>query len=331
MSRTTEQEHAGAGSTETGPAQVAPPPFAWRQFLAITIGALAVFVGFRWLPTGTNLNHMDFRVDAKAGRAIEFCDPANPQFIPVVTVKSPVTVTLATAGPAQAGRELKAVLTLKTASGKPVAPEDLLITHTRRLHLLVVDPTLDDYQHLHPEATRVPGEWVCTFTPRRAGTYRVFADFTPAATGRGLYAGVDLEVAADPASDGARPAPTSPPLANAEVEHRGFRFGLAAAPTPARAAQPIDLRFSVRATDGGEVRLGEVMGAYAHLVAFDAARTGFAHLHPVEEEPGRGPDPREPVLRFRLTIPQAGRYTIWAQVNLRGQEEFVPFGLEVRE
>ena len=39
----------------------------------ITIAAVAIFFGLRFLPTGTNLSHMDFRVDPKAGNVIEFC------------------------------------------------------------------------------------------------------------------------------------------------------------------------------------------------------------------------------------------------------------------
>ena len=48
--------------------------------------------------------------------------------------------------------------------------------------LLAVNERLDDYQHLHPEPGRRPGEWRFAFTPRGAGDYRFFADFTPAAT-----------------------------------------------------------------------------------------------------------------------------------------------------
>ena len=95
-----------------------------RQIVLITVGALALFAVFRWLPTGTNLSHMDFR--ATGTNSIEFCDPLNPQFIPVVAVKSPVTMTLVradgTVTPPTPGQETRFVLTLKTASGKPIAP-----------------------------------------------------------------------------------------------------------------------------------------------------------------------------------------------------------------
>src|SRR5205085_7555405 len=115
------------------------------------------------------------------------------------------------------------VRTLRTASGKPVAPADLLVAHTRKLHLLIVDPALNDYQHVHPEPAKTLGEWAFAFTPHAGGTYRVFADFTPAATGRGLYASADLIVGSSLDEDRGR-RQASPLLR--EVERDGFRFTL---------------------------------------------------------------------------------------------------------
>lgn len=306
-----------------------------RQLSLITMGAIAIFVGLRLLPTGTNLSHMDFRVDPKAGNVIEFCDPLNPQFIPVVAARSPVTMSIATAEPATAGREVRAVITLKTGSGKPVTPADLLVTHTRALHLLIVDPSLADYQHVHPTPKRTDGEWAFSFQPRAGGAYRVFADFTPAATGRGLYASVDLNIAGEalganpsPKVGGGQKAESIENLAKSSVEREGVWFTLST-DRPVRAGQPIDLRFSMSRPEGGSISLEPVMGAFAHLVAFDEARSGFAHLHPAEADLLKTPDAKNPVLNFKLTIPRAGRYVVWAQVNLGGRETFVPFELAV--
>ena len=100
---------------------------------------------------------------------------------------------------------------------------------------------------------------------------------------------------------------------------------------PMRERQPADLRLTIARTDGGAVLLEPVMGAFAHLVAFDEARSGFAHLHPVEADLTKRPDAMRPALNFKITIPRAGRYVIWAQVNLGGRELFVPFWFEVTE
>ena len=61
-----------------------------RQVVVLTLAAVAVFSFFRWLPTGTNLSHGDFRLDGD--NVLEFCDPAAPQFLPVTTARSPVTL-----------------------------------------------------------------------------------------------------------------------------------------------------------------------------------------------------------------------------------------------
>lgn len=289
-----------------------------RQIAWITAGALAVFVILRLLPTGTNLSHMDFRVDAK--NSIEFCDPLNPQFIPVVAMSSPVTMRLVTETPPAVGREARCTVVLRTASGKPIAPEDLVVAHTKKLHLLIVDPTLKDYQHVHPEPGG-KGEWNFTFTPALAGVYRVFADFTPTATGRGLYASADLAVGGGGGDHLAPPKTT---------ERDGYRFSLTPGNPVLRATVPIDLVFRVERPDGGDVPLQPVMGAFAHLVAFDQPRSGFAHLHPLEIDLAKPPDAKHPALNFKVTIPKPGRYVIWAQVNLGGHEAFVPFWFDVQ-
>jgi hypothetical protein len=291
------------------------------QIILITAGALALYLVVRLLPTGTNLNHMDFRMEGKGG--LEFCDPANPQFIPVVAVRSPVIVTLQPDREPARDQELTITLKLATASGKPVAPADLLVAHTRKLHLLMVDPTLNDYQHVHPEPGRRAGEWVFTLTPRRAGLYRVFADFTPAATQRGLYASADFTVPGTVATVVREP--------NTTAQVAGYRFELEL-PAQFSAGKVADLRFRIE-SQGREklpVPLQPVMGAFAHLVAFDEARSGFAHLHPNETDLSKPPEALRPELNFKITIPSPGRYVIWAQVNLAGSELFVPFWADVK-
>ncbi len=296
---------------------------AQRRTLALlTGGALGLYIFLRWLPTGTNLNHMDFRVTGQ--NALEFCDPANPQFIPVIAAKSPVTLALVSDTPPARGKEARFTLTLRTFSGKPIAPEDLLVAHTRKLHLLIADPTLSDYQHVHPEPGRRAGEWKFKLTPERAGQYRVFADFTPVATQRGLYASADFDVPGDVANVSRAP--------NRDYQIYDLRFELRG-PNLIQAGKSTDLALHIEraGSEKKPVPLQPVMGAFAHLVAFDEPRTGFAHLHPQETDLSKPPDALRPELHFKVTIPRAGRYVIWAQVNLGldGSDTFVPFWIDV--
>lgn len=312
----------------------------WRGAVWITLAAVALYAGFRVLPTGTNLHHMDFQVSG--ANALEMCDPSNPQFIPVVAARSPVRLDLRAADgvAAEVGRESAFVLTLTTSAGKAIGPVDLATVHTRKLHLLVIDPTLTDYQHLHPEPGEKSGEWVFRHTPTRTGVYRVFADFTPVATGRGLYSFADYTVgvgAAEAGREGESVKVTQTEKftrMGEEAETGPWRFKLTTQDgAPVRAGVPSTLIFAGREVAGGVVPMAIVMDAYAHLVAFDPERSGFAHLHPRGEKPGdyavAAPDAREPKLWFDLTIPKAGDYVVWAQVNLEGGERFLPFVLNV--
>jgi hypothetical protein len=294
----------------------------WRQAAVITAAATILFAVVRRLPTGTNLSHMDFRV--QGSNVIEFCDPANPQFLPVVAVRSPVSLAVSTAGAPVAGSEAEARLVLTTFSGKAIAPEDLQVVQTQRIHLLIVDPSLDDYQHVHPQPGRRPGEWVFRFRPRFGGVYRIFADFTPVATNRGLYAETELSVAGAP-----NPVAAGTQALSWTDVVDGYRFALSPAALPIRARVPADLRLVVSREGGGPVPVEPVMDAFAHLVAFDRLRSGFAHIHPREADVSKPPDPLRPAFTFRVMIPSPGRYVIWSQMNLAGREVFAPFWFDV--
>jgi hypothetical protein len=319
--------------------QQSRPTVPWANVGWITASAVALYLALRLLPTGTNLHHMDFQVTG--ANALEMCDPANPQFIPVVAVRSPVRMELRPEGSARAtaGLETRWVLTLATSGGKAIGPVDLLTVHTRKLHLLIVDSSLADYQHLHPAPGLRPGEWIFAHTPRFGGEYRVFADFTPAATGRGLYSYADYTAAGEvePAREGKR----APGLTEM-VQRGGYRLRMELETRSSlQVGRPGTLWFEVDRADGARVPLEPVMGAYVHATAFDEARSGFAHLHPRieagEAEPpkdGSGTlpplrDPLRPRFAFDVMIPREGRYLVWAQFRIAGEEWFQPFALEV--
>ncbi len=314
------------------------------QIALLTAAALAAYFGLRNLPRGSDISHNDFRLNDHS--APQFCDASNPQFMPVVSDRSPVKMTLTGAlSSARVGETLQLTATLTTASGKLIGRDDLLESHTRLLHLLIVDPTLEDYQHVHPDAQSREGQkWQFTFIPRRAGVYRIFADFMPRATARGLYAVADLEVrnvGPDLGQAGAMSSISdvqpARPRSSATTEHPTPRseqaadlsWDLSAGPTGLLAGRPTELQLRVSAPSGRPLTLSPVMGAFAHVVAFDPARTGYAHLHPLESDVSKTPDPLAPTFKFKVTIPVAGRYVFWAQMLIDGQERFQRFELHV--
>ena len=298
---------------------------ALKLTAVFTVVAIGAFLGIRKLPLSSgSLHYTDFHAGGKG--FLEFCEPGSPQFAPVDAVRSPVRLAIATEGEPRAGGMVGARLTLTTSSGAPVTAADLLVVHTEKLHLLVIDASLDDYHHLHPAPTAVPGEYAFAFNPRSAGRYRVFADFTPRATGRALYAGAELMVAGG--GGGEDKAGTKPVLKTwHEVEVGALAFALAASREKLRINEASDLTLRVARKDGAPLVLEEIMGARAHLVAFDEACTGFAHLHPKETVPAEDGDAQQ--MGFTLQLADPGYYRLWAQVKVGSREVFAPFGLMV--
>ncbi len=220
------------------------------RIAAITLAAAALFVVMRELPTGTNLSHMDFRV--QGGNVIEFCDPANPQFLPVVAVRSPVTLTVAASGPARAGADVAATLSLTTFSGKPIAPEDLQVVQTKRIHLLIVGSRRS---RTTSTCTRSRAGGLANGSSgsgrRFGGAYRFFADFTPVATNRGLYSEAEMAVDGRPQA----PSPPGPRRSRGRPGWDGCVRALARlAPDPGRAS-PRTSGSPSRAVGGGPVPL----------------------------------------------------------------------------
>jgi hypothetical protein len=115
------------------------------------------------------------------------------------------------------------------------------------------------------------------------------------------------------------------------VERDGYRFTLTPSAQPVRANKLVDLKFTIERIGGGPVPLQVIMNAFAHLVAFDDQRSGFAHMHPQEYDITKPPDAVHPMLTFKLQLPRAGRYVIWSQVLIAGREIFAPFWFDVAE
>lgn len=241
-----------------------------------------------------------------------------------------MTLTASAATPPIAGQESRVKVRLAWKDGTPVTDGDLLIAHTQRIHLLVINPTLNDYHHEHPTATGVPGEYEFTFMPRESSSYRVFANVVPAATGIQEYITTDLP--GDNVSSG-QDVTAILREARGEAEADGLRFRLAVGESDGatlHAGQAQILRVTVTGKDGQPIlRLEPVMNAFAHLVGFYEDGRTMLHLHPA------GPDVEDPTLRggptleFRFYPPKPGFIRLYCQVSVGGKTIYAPFGVNV--
>jgi hypothetical protein len=210
--------------------------------------------------------------------------------------------------------------------GAPVLPEDLLVVHEERIHLLIVDESLADYHHEHPVPSSEPGVYEFSFTPRREGPYRIFADIVPRGSNMQEFIIADLPAAAAKGDAVVKlGSPTSSTAA-------GLRFSIVwhTGGLPMRARQPINAAIIVADSNGQPfTQLEPVMGAYSHLVAFHEGRKTVLHVHPIGAEPQKPEDRGGPRFAFRFWAPEPGFYKLYVQVQVGGKQVFAPFALHV--
>lgn len=240
-----------------------------------------------------------------------------------MAVQNTVKLALEPAAALEAGKTTQVTVKLNAvADGKPLTFDDLKEAHTKKLHLLVIDPSLSDYHHIHPVAGKNPGEYVFDFTPLKNDSYRVWADVIPVATGKQEYVQTDM---GSPAEEKASINKATSMAATVE----GYTFTLALDGEP-KAGAPV--MGSVIVTKDGQpfTQLEPVMGAFAHVVGFTEDYNSVLHVHPMGKEPSSDIERGGPKLEFHIEPEKAGFVKLFAQVRIGGKDIFAPFGITVK-
>ncbi|KOV74266.1 hypothetical protein ADL00_02690 [Streptomyces sp. AS58] len=179
--------------------------------------------------------------------------------------------------------------------------------HGKELHLILVSRDLVTYQHLHPTRA-ADGTWNAPVTLPAAGSYRVFADFTPAIEGA-----ANLILGADIAASGTYKASTLPkPAATTTVD--GYTVTLNGELRPGGSTQ---LTLTVHRGGRPVTDLEPYLGAYGHLVALRSGDLAYLHVHP-NGEPGDGTTKPGPGISFTATAPSAGTYRLFLDFQHNG-------------
>ena len=214
--------------------------------------------------------------------------------------------------PAAAGTPLQ--FRILDGNGAPVTRYDE--SHEKLLHLIVVRNDLTAFQHVHP-ALDPSGTWRVPVDLRRAGDYRVFADFV-VTDGPALTLGANIHVAGE-----YDPRPLPAVRAVSEVD--GYAVTLSGAP---KAGDDAMLRLSV-SRDGKPVDdLEPYLGAYGHLVALRASDLAYLHVHP-NGAPDDGVTSTGPEVEFHTTFPSAGEYRLFLDFQHRGVVRTAEFTVPV--
>ena len=207
-------------------------------------------------------------------------------------------------------------------NGEPLTFDKLKTVHTRKIHALIADPTLTDYQHVHPRPTANAGEYSMRFTPKTDRPYIVWFDITPN-DAQQLYLRATLKGENNE-------TPLIDRTETREATLGGYHFTLAFdGPVKAGEAVMGHVNVTQAMTDEPVNELQPVMGAFAHIVGIYDDDETISHVHPMGEEPTNDSQRGGPQLDFHLEPKHPGFIKLFAQVQIGGKQYFAPFGVVV--
>jgi hypothetical protein len=284
------------------------------------------FVGAYFIARSLPVSPCDFLHEEtyNSEGTIDYCGGGDSTFVDLSLRKWPLSLDFRSPDNLNTGENAEFEINIKQFDGSPLSGKDVALSHTKKIHLLVVDESLTDYQHLHPEPDSLyDGTWRCALTPKNKGKYTVFFDFIPTRSPRRVLLTSSFEVEGEQVA--------TPPVHEKLLHSSGNRrFELIRGET-GDSGEDIQLIFKATDENGNTLAFRPVMGAFAHMVAFDENLKGFAHLHPEENAlPAGKEDIFEGPLTFTFSPPKEGLYRLWAQVKFNGEPEtFVPFDLKI--
>ncbi|WP_293699982.1 heavy-metal-associated domain-containing protein, partial [uncultured Agrococcus sp.] len=201
----------------------------------------------------------------------------------------------------EAPTEVEPEGTLSFAIGGPDGSRvnEFDLDHEEEMHLIVVRSDGQHFRHVHPDRD-ADGTWSIPWSWDAAGTYRVFADFVPTATGDGLTLSTHVQV------EGSYEQLTaSGPVTEAHVGefHVTVEGDLIAGESSALTM--------VITRDGEPVTtLEPYLGAFGHLVALRDGDLAYLHVHPHGDAPEPG-STSGPEIVFEATAPTPGAYLLF--------------------
>ncbi len=240
---------------------------------------------------------------------------------------------------------------IDTETNKLIGDLDLNIAHEKKLHLIIYDPSLQEFQHVHPEFDGTM--WVADTQFSADGNYWVWAQGELASDGEEFSSSNRLDI-----TGGTSTWPTPPVLGDKRTGSSGTS-AIELSNTKLVAGKMAMLDLKMTRTDGTTPQLEPYLGAFAHLrmhmtpptcrvrlerIQVDNIRQGefagvmciggFAHIiatptdgdalihvHPVGTGPSQG--------MIHATFPTAGEYRLWIQFIDNGSLKTIPLSVEV--
>lgn len=194
-----------------------------------------------------------------------------------------------------------------------ISDKDLIETHTKILHLVVYDASLNEFNHVHPEFNGA--SWDVELNLPVSGSYIVWAQ------GKTLN-GKEFSVSRSLFVENGEPEIAVASLGDVRVGTDGTTQ-VELANTKLKAGKMAMIDFMVTRTDGSVPSLSPYLGAFAHVIATQLNGNDLIHVHPME-----GNDANMGMLH--ATFPLAGEYRLWIQFVDNGVLKTIPLSVVVK-
>lgn len=235
----------------------------------------------------------------------------------------------------------------------PVPVERLEIEHSKIMHVIGVRNDMNEFFHIHPYPTSIPGHLLVDHVFSKPGLYKIWSEIKSKGVNHS-FGHPEISVAGDG------------PLSEKKVSF-GRNVIVGQYQVALKLDEPVakghehDLSFDVHTFTGDEVEVEEYLAAKMHLTIIKDDWKQFIHTHPVdgkgmkegqhglnfvssakahgdEEIPGAiHEEGEDEVINFNAVFPEAGLYKVFAQFRPRGidlpQDEALTasFWIEVQE
>lgn len=197
-------------------------------------------------------------------------------------------------------------------SKKAVSENDLQLSHTKKVHFIVYDAALKEFNHVHPEFAN--GLWQAELNLPVNGAYFVWAQGM-------LNDGTEFSSSSRVKVEGGKTAWAVTNLGD-HRKNTSNHTTVELSQQKIRAGKMTMLTYQVSRDDGSLPVVTPYLGANAHVIAVSPNGKDLIHVHPMD-----GQDAASGMLH--ATFPSVGDYRMWVQLNDRDELKTVPLSVTV--
>lgn len=197
---------------------------------------------------------------------------------------------------------------------KSVAETDLNESHTKKIHLIVYDSSLNEFNHVHPT---FDGQiWKSELNLTTNGSYYIWAQGV-------LLDGTEFSASYRVNVVGGKPA--LPVLALGDIRKGNIENTVVdLSKQKIKAGKMVMLTYTVSRSDGTQPDVTQYLGANAHIIAVSPDGDDLIHAHPMDGA-------NSSTGMIHVTFPTAGDFRIWVQVIDAGVLKTVPLSVTVQK